>query len=87
MTVTSLPGGSLLFVAGAPTALQTNIHNVYAMVMAMVAAAIIDTPVNYTCGRLFGEKLLSYSNLKIFRRSYLDSMHQFYKKYARKIIL
>lgn len=53
----------------------------------MVAAAIIGDAVNYTLGRLFGEKLFSYPDSKIFRRSYLDKTHRFYEKYGGKMII
>lgn len=72
-----LPGDSLLFVAGALSALPTNDLNVHLMVLLMVIAAIVGDAVNYTIGRLFGEKLFSNPNSKIFRRSYLDKTHSF----------
>ena len=58
-----LPGDSLLFVAGALSAL------------------------NYTIGRLFGEKLFSNPDSKIFRRSYLDKTHSFYERHGGKTII
>lgn len=79
-----LPGDSLLFVAGALAALPTNDLNVHTMVALMIAAAIIGDAVNYTIGRLFGEKLFSNPNSKIFRRSYLDKTHAFYDKHGGK---
>ncbi|BEM29263.1 DedA family protein [Serratia marcescens] len=82
-----LPGDSLLFVAGALAALPTNDLNVHTMVALMVAAAILGDAVNYTIGRLFGEKLFSNPNSKIFRRSYLDKTHQFYEKHGGKTII
>lgn len=82
-----LPGDSLLFVAGALAALPTNDLNVHTMVALMAVAAIIGDAVNYTIGRLFGEKLFSNPNSKIFRRSYLDKTHQFYKKHGGKTII
>jgi membrane protein YqaA with SNARE-associated domain len=54
-----LPGDSLLFVAGALSALPTNDLNVHLMVVLMVIAAIVGDALNYTIGRLFGEKLFS----------------------------
>jgi membrane-associated protein len=57
------------------------------MVALMIAAAIIGDPVNYTIGRLFGEKLFSNPNSKIFRRSYLDKTHAFYDKHGGKTII
>ncbi|HGO4161714.1 TPA: DedA family protein [Serratia marcescens] len=82
-----LPGDSLLFVAGALAALPTNDLDVHTMVALMAVAAIIGDAVNYTIGRLFGEKLFSNPNSKIFRRSYLDKTHQFYEKHGGKTII
>jgi len=82
-----LPGDSLLFVAGALAALPTNDLNVHTMVALMAVAAIIGDAVNYTIGRVFGEKLCSNPNSKIFRRSYLDKTHQFYEKHGGKTII
>ncbi|CNE11532.1 DedA family protein [Yersinia nurmii] len=82
-----LPGDSLLFVAGALAALPTNDLNVHTMVALMVIAAIIGDAVNYTIGRVFGEKLFSNPDSKIFRRAYLDKTHQFYEKHGGKAII
>ena len=75
-----LPGDSLLFVAGALASLGTNDLNVHVMVLLMLIAAIVGDAVNYTIGRLFGEKLFSNPNSKIFRRSYLDKNQPFLQK-------
>ncbi|MBK0034877.1 DedA family protein [Erwinia sp. S43] len=82
-----LPGDSLLFVAGALAALPGNDLNVHTMVALMVVAAIIGDAVNYTIGRLFGDKLFSNPNSKIFRRSYLDKTHAFYERHGGKTII
>ncbi|ATM86626.1 DedA family protein [Yersinia massiliensis] len=82
-----LPGDSLLFVAGALASLPSNDLNVHIMVALMVTAAIIGDAVNYTIGRVFGEKLFSDPDSKIFRRSYLDKTHQFYEKHGGKAII
>ncbi len=37
--------------------------------------------------RLFGEKLFSNPNSKIFRRSYLDKTHSFYERHGGKTII
>ncbi|VTM16526.1 DedA protein [Klebsiella pneumoniae] len=79
-----LPGDSLLFVAGALSALPTNDLNVHLMVLLMVIAAIVGDAVNYTIGRLFGEKLFSNPNSKIFRRSYLDKNPQLLRTSRRE---
>lgn len=82
-----LPGDSLLFVAGALAALPSNDLNVHLMVLLMIIAAIIGDAVNYTIGRIFGEKLFKNPNSKIFRRSYLDKTHEFYEKHGGKAII
>lgn len=82
-----LPGDSLLFVAGALAALPGNDLNVHLMVTLLVIAAILGDAVNYTIGRLFGEKLFSNPDSKIFRRSYLDKTHAFYDRHGGKTII
>ncbi len=82
-----LPGDSLLFVAGALAALPGNDLNVHIMVALLVVAAVLGDAVNYTIGRLFGERLFSNPNSKIFRRSHLDKTHAFYARHGGKTII
>lgn len=82
-----LPGDSLLFVAGALAALPGNDLNVHLMVTLLVIAAVLGDAVNYTIGRLFGEKLFSNPHSRIFRRSYLDKTHAFYERHGGKTII
>lgn len=82
-----LPGDSLLFVAGALSALDTNDLNVHLFVLLLIAAAIIGDAVNYTIGRFFGDKLFSNPDSKIFKQRYLDKTHQFYAKHGGKTII
>ncbi|KOA70410.1 DedA family protein [Pantoea sp. CFSAN033090] len=82
-----LPGDSLLFVAGALAALPGNDLNVHVMVALLVVAAVLGDAVNYTIGSLFGERLFSNPNSKIFRRSHLDKTHVFYARHGGKTII
>ncbi|EOC1300209.1 DedA family protein [Cronobacter dublinensis] len=82
-----LPGDSLLFVAGALSALPSNDLNVHLMVTLMVIAAILGDAVNYTIGRLFGAKLFRNPDSRIFRQSYLDKTHAFYERHGGKTII
>lgn len=82
-----LPGDSLLFVAGALAALPSNSLDIHLMVLLMVVAAVAGDALNYTIGRLFGNKLFSNPNSKIFRRSYLEQTHKFYEKHGGKTII
>ena len=82
-----LPGDSLLFVAGALGSLPTNNINVHIMALVLILAAILGDSSNYLIGRFFGEKLFSNQNSKIFKQSYLEKTHEFYKKYGGKTII
>jgi len=82
-----LPGDSLLFVAGTLAAIPGNDLNVHMMALLMVVAAIAGDGVNYTIGRIFGNKLFANPDSKIFRRSYLDKTHSFYEKHGGKTII
>ncbi|PAW35851.1 hypothetical protein CIL06_09155 [Pantoea vagans] len=82
-----LPGDSLLFVAGALAALPGNDLNVHVMAALLVVAAVLGDALNYTIGRLFGERLFSNPNSKIFRRSHLDKTHAFYARHGGKTII
>ncbi|ACR69887.1 DedA family protein [Edwardsiella ictaluri] len=82
-----LPGDSLLFVAGALASLPSNDLNVHLMVLLMVIAAIVGDALNYTIGRLFGERLFSNPHSRVFRRSYLDKTHAFYERHGGKTII
>ncbi len=82
-----LPGDSLLFVAGALSALDTNDVNVHLMVLLLLFAAILGDAVNYSIGRILGEKLFSNPNSRIFKREYLDKTHAFYEKHGGKAII
>lgn len=82
-----LPGDSLLFVGGALAALPGNDLNIHLLLAVMVVAAIAGDAVNYTIGRLFGDKLFSRADSKIFRLSYLEKTHGFYDKHGGKTII
>lgn len=82
-----LPGDSLLFVAGALAAMPANQMNVHLLIVLLIGAAILGDASNYTIGRLFGEKLFSNPKSKIFKQSYLEKTHNFYKKHGGKTII
>lgn len=82
-----LPGDSLLFVAGALAALPGNPMNVHLVVGVLIVAAILGDGANYVIGRLFGEKMFSNPNSKIFKQSYLEKTHKFYERHGGKTII
>lgn len=82
-----LPGDSLLFVAGALAAIPGNLMNVHLIVLILAIAAILGDASNYIIGRFFGERLFSNPNSKVFKQSYLEKTHNFYKKHGGKTII
>lgn len=82
-----LPGDSLLFLVGIIAHRATNDLNVLVIVLILIVAAIIGDALNYTIGRVFGEKLFSDPNSKIFKQSYLEKTHKFYEKHGGKTII
>jgi membrane-associated protein len=82
-----LPGDSMLFVAGALAARATNELDVVILCIVLVAAAIIGDSTNFEIGKIFGQKLFSKPNSKIFKQEYLHKTHEFYKKYGGKTII
>ena len=82
-----LPGDSLLFVAGAIAALPGMPLDVQLLVLIVFAAAFLGDTCNYMIGHFFGEKLFSNPDSRIFKRSYLDKTHEFYRKYGGKTIV
>lgn len=82
-----LPGDSLLFVAGALAAMPANQINVHFIVLILILAAILGDASNYVIGRFFGEKLFSNPDSRLFKQSYLEKTHRFYKTHGGKTII
>ena len=82
-----LPGDSLLFVAGAIAAQPNMPITVHLLALIVFAAAVMGDSSNYAIGHFFGRRLFSNPNSKIFKQSYLDKTHEFYKKYGGKTII
>lgn len=82
-----LPGDSLLFVGGAIAAQPNMPLNVHILALILFAAAVLGDSSNYAIGHFFGKKLFSNPNSKIFKQSYLDKTHEFYRKYGGKTII
>ena len=82
-----LPGDSLLFVAGAIAAQPNMPITVHFLALIVFAAAVLGDSSNYAIGHFFGRRLFSNPNSKIFKQSYLDKTHEFYKKYGGKTII
>jgi|GEM_PF-14765 len=82
-----LPGDSLLFVAGAITALPGIPLEINILVLILFVAAVLGDSCNYAIGHFFGKKLFSNPNSKIFKQSHLEKTHAFFEKYGGKTII
>jgi membrane-associated protein len=76
-----LPGDSLLFAAGAISALGG--MNVHLLAVLLIAAAIIGDAVNYTVGRYFGERIAA----RYIKPEYLERTRSFYARHGGKTIV
>lgn len=82
-----LPGDSLLFVAGAISALPGMSIEIHLLVLILFIAAVLGDSCNYMIGHFFGQRLFQNPNSKIFKQSYLDKTHAFYRKHGGKTII
>ena len=82
-----LPGDSLLFVAGAISALPGVPLDIHLLVLVVFVAAFLGDSCNYMIGHFFGQKLFSNPDSRIFKQSYLEKTHEFYRKYGGKTIV
>ncbi len=80
-----LPGDSLLFAAGALSALGT-LNFPLVLVLFMVAAIIGDT-VNYAIGKFFGKAIVDNPKIPFINQEHIDKTEQFYKKHGGKTII
>jgi membrane-associated protein len=81
-----LPGDSLLFAAGALAATPDSPLRVGWLFVLLGGAAIIGNTVNYSVGRLFGDKL-AVKFPRIIKPKYLEKTHAFYEKYGGETII
>jgi membrane-associated protein len=80
-----LPGDSLLFTAGAFSALgQLNIGLMFAL---LSAAAILGDTANYWIGHYLGPKVFRWKKSRFFNPEHLQRTHAFYEKYGGKTII
>jgi membrane-associated protein len=78
-----LPGDSLLFAAGAVSALESlDVAGVWAV---LLAAAVIGDNTNYWIGRTVGTRLAA--NTRIVKPSHLERTHRFFERYGKSAII
>lgn len=80
-----LPGDSLLFAAGALSALGS-LH-LWATILILLAAAIIGDSVNYWIGSLLGQKIVDNKRITFINQEHIDKTQAFFKKHGGKAII
>lgn len=83
VVVPFLPGDSLLFAAGAFSALGS--LNLYVTLSLLTLAAILGDTVNYWIGHYFGQKILQNPKIPI-NQSHIDQTNKFFDKHGGKTI-
>jgi membrane-associated protein len=82
-----LPGDSLLFAAGAISALDGSELNPHLLVVLLTIAAVLGDAVNYQIGRYIGPAVFKRENSRIFKREHLLRTQEFYERYGGKTII
>lgn len=80
-----LPGDSLLFAAGAISALGS--LNIWLIISLLCIAAIVGDTVNYWVGHFLGRKIVDNPKIKFINQEHIDKTEQFYKKHGTKTII
>ena len=82
-----LPGDSLLFAAGAISALESADLNPHLLVVLLTIAAVLGDAVNYQIGRHVGPAVFKRESGRFFKREHLDRTQAFYERYGGKTII
>jgi membrane-associated protein len=82
-----LPGDSLLFAAGAISALESADLNPHLLVVLLTIAAVLGDAVNYQIGRHIGPAVFKRESGRFFKREHLDRTQAFYERYGGKTII
>ncbi len=80
-----LPGDSLLFAAGALSAIGS--MNVWLVIFILFLASVIGDAANYWIGYYFGQRMIENKKLKMIKKEHVDKAQTFYKKYGGKAII
>ncbi|MFZ1453869.1 MAG: DedA family protein [Ferruginibacter sp.] len=81
-----LPGDSLLFAAGAISALDGSGLNVHLMAVLLIIAAFSGNMVNYSVGRYIGPKVFE-KDYRFIKREYLERTKKFFDRYGSMTIV
>jgi membrane-associated protein len=82
-----LPGDSLLFAAGAITAIEDAHLSPVLLGLALMVAAIIGDTVNYQIGKAIGPRVMKSETSRLFNKKHLERTHAFFEKHGGKAII
>jgi membrane-associated protein len=80
-----LPGDSLLFVAGAVAAIGG--MDLSVLMVVLIVAAVLGNTVNYTIGRVFGERIVAAGRIPFIKPSAIMATQLFYEKHGGKAVV
>lgn len=80
-----LPGDSLLFVAGAVSAVGD--MNLPTLIFVLSVAAVSGNVVNYHVGRFLGPRVFHWPDHPLFNRAALEKTHAFYQRHGGKTLI
>ncbi len=81
-----LPGDSLLFAAGALIAGGNTGLDIYLLSLLLIVAAVAGNTVNYSLGKVLGDKVFKPNN-KILKLDYYNQTHAFFEKHGGKAVI
>src|SRR5262245_44662460 len=81
-----LPGDSLRFAVGAPSATPGSPIDVVLVSILMFVAAVLGDAVNYAIGARLGPKVFSRENSRLLNKKHLLHAQGFYEKHGGKTI-
>jgi membrane-associated protein len=82
-----LPGDSLLFAAGAISAMPNSVLDIAIIIPLLLIAALLGDNVNYFVGRFAGDFVKSKERILFFKREYIEQTEVFYRKHGAKTII
>ena len=80
-----LPGDSLLFVAGAVAAVGG--MDLGILIVVLLVAAILGNTVNYTIGRIFGDRIVAAGRIPFIKPSAIAATQIFYARHGGKAVV
>lgn len=80
-----LPGDSLLFAAGAISALGS--INIVVLFLILSGAAVLGDTVNYWIGHYFGEKIINNPHVPFIKPEHIEKTNAFYATHGAKTIV